>query len=892
MYQLRKKITIRLVGLFLGIGIQFWAQAQENIFDVMQRTDLSLQQVQSFAKKWFDSLGTAKGTGYNQYQRWLYEVKFHVDEKGYRRSEDFDQKAYKTASIQTLGVENNLLPWTEKGPFAWNRTSGWNPGVGRITAIGVAPSDTNTIYITSPGGGLWKTSNGGANWIPLTDYSNSLLNLYAVCVHPADPQTVYAGSAGGTVIKSTNGGISFTTVSSGGIGGVIRKISIHPSNSNIVFVCCSNGIFKSTNGGGTWVAALNVNIEDLECKPNDPNIMYATGANVYRSTNEGLTWVQMGAAAGITTSGRTLVSVSAADPERVYLVQSKGREFGYMYRSNDAGLSFSITVTGNPATCTNFFGYPASGCETGGQASYDMAMCANPDNANELHIGGIICWRSLDGGLSFQPETEWFLPNSTGYNHANVHVLNWVRKTIYSGSDGGIYKSINSGDDWIDLSKGLGIRQFYRIAVSKTNLSVITGGSQDNGSSISKKSGWIDWLGADGMDCLFSPLDSNLLWGTSQNGAIYRSTNGGGSRTSLSQPSNGNWVTPLAIEGNTNTIYGGWTGVYKSTNLGSSWTKISDVVITAPLDVLAVSGVNADFIYASRGSTLYVTSNGGSTWNTYTYPSTITTIATSPYLPNKIYIGANTTGAARLSVSTNAGASFTNIADGLPETAVRSIALDYTLEEGIYAGMNVGVFYKDNNSAWSDISSNLPKVAVNEVEVSTSGRILRLATYGRGVWERNVAGGLCPGGNFNLPANFATASASFQWQADLGTGFANITDVPLFSGTATSELTIKNVATTMYNHKFRCLHANGSFSQEYTLKFTAIWTGNVSNDWDNTANWSCGSIPNENTDVIVGAEKTVYPLLKQNTTVRSIHLANGAKLNVQSGFKLQITGKL
>jgi hypothetical protein len=83
--------------------------------------------------------------------------------------------------------------------------------------------------------------------------------------------------------------------------------------------------------------------------------MYATGANVYRSTNEGLTWVQMGAAAGITTSGRTLVSVSAADPDRVYLVQSKGNELGYIYRSNDAGLSFSITVTGNPATCTNFF---------------------------------------------------------------------------------------------------------------------------------------------------------------------------------------------------------------------------------------------------------------------------------------------------------------------------------------------------------------------------------------------------------------------------------------------------------------------------------------------------------------------------------------------------------
>jgi hypothetical protein len=141
-------------------------------------------------------------------------------------------------------------------------------------------------------------------------------------------------------------------------------------------------------------------------------------------------------------------------------------------------------------------------------------------------IGSVICFKSTNGGTSFVAQTAWTYPNTVGYNHADVHALEWMGATIFSGTDGGIYKSTNSGGDWTDLSTGLGIKQFYRIACSKTDPDVITGGAQDNGSSYRRTdSTWKDWLGADGMDNVISPTNANIAIGTSQNGAIYKTAN-------------------------------------------------------------------------------------------------------------------------------------------------------------------------------------------------------------------------------------------------------------------------------------------------------------------------------------------------------------------------------
>ncbi len=729
----------KIIPFLFAFAITVNTSAQQLIFDLMERTDISISDAETIANRYFDSAGTGRGTGYKQFQRWLYERKFHTDENGYYITPQTEWNNY----IQS---RNGLTPnavtagnWTELGPFGWNRTTSWNPGTGRISAMAIHPANESIIYVGSPGGGLWKSVNAGVTWQPLTDNNSQWMSIFSITIDPAAQNIVYAGTSGSGVIKSTNAGATWAAAGAGP-SGTIRKILIHPASANIVFACASNGIFRSANNGTSWTQVHTGSKEDIEFKPGDMNIMYASGNDVVRSVDNGVTWTPVGAAEGITNTGRTLIAISPANPNYVYAVQASGSLFGRMYKSTDAGLTFITTVVGNPASGTNYFGYEANGTGTSGQAGYDMAMDVSPTNADDVYIAGIICWRSVNGGTSFTPLTEWFLPNGTGYNHADVHGLQWINSTLYSISDGGIYKSTDLGDNWTDLSTGLGIRQFYRIANSQTNANVITGGAQDNGTVARQASGtWVDWLGADGMEGLVSPTDHLKLWGTSQNGSIYRSTNGGNTYSGLPKPSNGQWVTPLFIHPTNETIvYGGWTGVYKSTTSGTSWTNISGASITTTLADLAVAPSNPAFIYASNNNILYVTTDDGATWATRTAPATINDITVDPTNPSKIWIACNST-TNRVMVSTDAGVTFTNISFNLPAIVARTVIVDDETPRGIYVGMNIGVYYKDEVATnWASYSDNLPLVAINEIEIQKVAGKIRVATYGRGVWESPV----------------------------------------------------------------------------------------------------------------------------------------------------------
>lgn len=705
--------------------------AQKTIYEIITRTDLNFTEIQNLADSYIgketDTVQQKKDR--KHYERWKFEQKFHLDEKGYKLSPLVEQEAFKkaakTSSLSAASV------WTELGPKTFTYTSSWNPGVGRVTSVAVNPTDTNIIYVSSPGGGIWKTTNGGTSWTALVDNNSTYMNVFNLCIDPSNTNTIYAAIIGGGVIKSADAGITWNNTGAGPSNA--KKVIVHPTNSSIVLVTSNIGIHRSTNGGTSWTQVFSaVAKEDIEFKSGDPSIVYASGNDYDRSIDGGVTWTYI--TSGITNTGRTLIGVSPNDPSVVYMAQANGSEFGRLYKSTDSGLNFSTTVTGSIGTSTNYFGYTST--TAGGQAGYDMAIAVNPSNVNDLSIAGIIVWRSTNGGTSFTQQTIWSYPNAVGYNHADVHALEYVGSMLYSGSDGGIYKtSYAAQNTWTDLSTGLGIRQLYRIASSITNANVMAGGAQDNG-TVTRQSGgnFVDWLGADGMDVIIDPTNHLQMIGTSQNGSIYRTTNGGNSYSGLAKPTGGNWITPLAWHPTSSTIaYGGWNAVYKSTNSGSSWTAISPV--TGNLNELVVAPSNDQYIYASLGTTLHRTANGGATWSTYTAPSTITDIAVKYNDPTKVWI-TTISSTQPVLLSTDAGATFTNISAGLPAIAGRSIVVDDFTTEGIYVGMNIGVYYRNLvNPTWVLFGTGLPQVAVNEVELSKIGGKLRVGTYGRGFWE-------------------------------------------------------------------------------------------------------------------------------------------------------------
>ncbi|MEZ5047443.1 MAG: GEVED domain-containing protein [Chitinophagaceae bacterium] len=710
-----------------------------NIFELMEREDLTLTQIENIAEQHFEKNGKGQGSGYKHFQRWLYEQKFHVDDAGYKIAKEKENDNYVSA-LQNMQKTKYRLNWNELGPKSLNVTSSWNPGFGRCYTIAIHPSNESIIYVGTDGGGIWKTTNGGTTWFPLLDFENAAWqNFYHIALNPQNPNTIYAGLKNGGVIKSYDAGATWFATGVGTTG--TRRIVISSADTNLIMATGGNGIYRSTNGGTNWNLVSFGSKEDLTFKPNDNNILYASSSSsqsFWRSTDAGQTWTVI--SNGITHSGRTLIGTSPNNPNIVYVVQANGSVFGRMYKSTDAGLSFTTTIIGDSLNGTNFFGYSTNGTGTTGQATHDMAIGVNPSNANEVHIAGIICWKSTDGGYNFDATTAWTYPNSIGYNHADVHYLLWVNNTLYSTSDGGAFKSINNANDWINISYGLGIRQFYRIACAKNDPAVLCGGTQDNGSTFRQSTGnWYEWLGADGMDCIISPVNSLVAIGSSQYGSIYKTVNAGNSRTGLSKPSDGNWVTPLAWHPtDADTVYGGWDGVYCSPDQGSNWIKLSGNTILNKLDCIAVAPSNANYIYASDGAQLYITTNAGNTWNSSIPGGNITSICVSPLNPEKVFI-TTTSSANNVKESINAGFTFNNINAGLPAIAARSIVVDDNPEESIYVAMNIGVYYKDNiNPSWVVHANGLPLVAINELEIQKSGQKLRAATYGRGVWESEL----------------------------------------------------------------------------------------------------------------------------------------------------------
>ncbi|HSC55135.1 MAG TPA: fibronectin type III domain-containing protein [Phnomibacter sp.] len=750
--------------------------AQKEIVALQERKDLTLTQIEMLAQQYFNQHGTANGQEARQFQVWLNEAKFHQDEKGYLLAPDHDWKAYnnfqsmfsKSVTATTGIAQASAGPWVEKGPYSWNNSSSWNPGVGRVNAVAVHPLDTSIIYIASPGGGIWKSVNAGQSWKPLTDNNGLWMNMYSVAVDPTNTQVVYAGSSANTIIKSTDGGATWTAINSG-MTGIIRKIVVQPSNTALLMVAAANGIWRSVNGGTSWTRTYTGIMEDIEWKPGSTTVLYASGPNaVLCSTNGGASWTTLGAANGIATTGRSIIAVSAANPEKVYVAQANGNELGFLFTSTDGGENFATTVTGSSSGCTNFFGYEASGCGTGGQANYSISLTVNPANADEVYLAGVNVFKSTNGGASFAPATAWTYPNAVGYNHAHVHDLHWVNKTIYSGSDGGIYKTTDLGDNWTDLSSGLGIRQFYRVANSKSNSQLFTAGSQDNGSTLYKNGVWKDWLGGDGMEGFIHPSNEQLIFGLGQNGSIYRSENQGASYTQLAKPAIGEWITPIDFEEQNNILYGGWNGVYKSEDLGNSWTRISGNYIQTTLTCLKVAPSDASFMYASKGNTLYITKDRSNTWTSVTLPAAINAITVSASNPEKIWLALNSSFHC-VYFSNDGGTTFTNISDNLPSQIPRAIVVDDEANESVYVGFSIGVFYKSNTTAgWEDITENLPMVAVNDLKIQKKGHLLRIATYGRGVWERPLLGEIIQacGIPTNLTASaLSTSAATLSWNA-------------------------------------------------------------------------------------------------------------------------------
>lgn len=765
---MNKKLLL-LSLLFLAIVTSGFSQPWKQNLPQGQKSDLTLFDYQeAFNQYWapfnLNKSGyytnekglEQKARGWKQFKRWEYYWEHLVDaETGAFPDKTASDVLNAYLKQQPATKTQNTSNWVNLGT---STSEGGYAGIGRINCIAFHPTDNDTYWVGTPAGGLWATYDNGDNWEVLTD-DNSVLGVSDIVI-PSDfatSNTIYIGTGDRDawdnrsigVLKSTDGGqtwastgLSFTVAENE----MVNRLLLDPNNDNTIIAATTSGVYKTTNGGSTWNNQLTTtNFIDMEFKPGDYNTLYGSteSGSIYRTTNGGDTWSL------VQNSGqRTELAVSPANAEYVYAVVA-GYDNGLygVYQSTNSGETFSQVTGSSP----NLLGWDTNGGDSGGQGWYDLSIATSPTDENILLVGGVNTWRSEDGGNNWDIVNHWY-GGAGAEVHADKHMLKYRDNgDLFECNDGGIYISTNDGTTWTDKTNGIVNSQMYKLGVSQLTYNEVITGLQDNGTKLYSGGSWYDVKGGDGMECLIDYTDDNIQYGTYVRGQISRTTNHWLSAIDIEPyaAGDGAWVTPYIIDpSDHNTLYAGYADVWKTTNMGDSWTKISTMNTSNKLRSMAIAESNTNVLYVADLYTIWKTTDGGDTWTDIDngLPSnTISYIAIKDDDPNTVWVTLGGFDANSVYKTTDGGDSWTNISAGLPEIPANSIVQNKQTIEGVdlYVGTEAGVFYKHGTDNWTLFSNNLPNVKVGELEIyyddaEPSNTRLRAATYGRGLWESPV----------------------------------------------------------------------------------------------------------------------------------------------------------
>ena len=665
---------------------------------------------------------------------------------------------------------------------------------GRIAAIAVDPRNGDVVYAGTATGGVWKTTDGGQNWLPLTDDQPSL-NVGALALDPGNPDTIYVGTGeansgfyGAGILKSTNGGRTWQHIPgpfagplTAGTGGArFDGLAVNASNPQIVIaavihtpVATRGGIYRSIDGGLNWSLVLTgANGSDVVWDPGSPAVGYAAmrfsgatpTAGIYKTTDFGATWVTANGTGtailpAFTSIGRTKIAVAPSSPGTLYIgIQdaTAGRTgfLNGLFRTVDGGTTWARSNTA-PDYCQP-------------QCSYNNALAVHPQNPNILIVAGLYNYRTSNGGASW---ANIYRSSDGVAVHVDHHALAFTAdgSKLYDGNDGGMYSTPNpeaAAPRWSDLNQTLGITQFYPgISFHPDTPSIGFGGTQDNGTVF--YSGDLAWEMSFGGDGGYTAIDQawpDITYNNYVGISVYRSSKANtyqGYRQLTNGFQNGeraSFISPFVMDPvNPQRLYFGAGRLYRSEDSAGRWDPISPdlggEVSRGVVYTIAVSPQDSNIIYAgTTDGKVWLTAQGnlgsGSTWvdRTAGLPlRTVNYIAVDQVNPLIAFVamsgysgfGGDTAGHVFRTV--NGGESWTDVSGNLPNVPANAVLTDPDLPNTIYAATDVGVFRsRSGGTDWEVLGEGLPRVVAMEIQLHRKSRTLRVATYGRGMWDLNL----------------------------------------------------------------------------------------------------------------------------------------------------------
>lgn len=715
------------------------------------------------------------------------------------------------------------LPWTEIGPnpIPNGQVVAGSPLAvsGRTIAIAVHPTDANIVYVGTAQGGLYRTTDGGTTWTPLMDSAQSMA-IGAIAIAPTQPDTVYVGTGeqsfscdsyfGVGIYRITDASTGSPTVS-GPFGGAemsgraVGEIVVDPANAATIFatttsgiggIGCQNGtllpargLFRSTDALNmtptftkltVTAAGENLDMVDMAIDPGDGNRLLVSvpgstsaQSGIWLSTTAlgAATFTRQQAFSGGISASRTELAINRIGGI-VTAYAASANAGGTVYRSGDGGVTWTLQVDDN--FC-------------GGQCFYNIGIAVDPTNASNVYVGGT---GSGTTGTTFGISTNSGVSFIDSQNnlHTDTHaiaVAPSAPSTIYFGSDGGIYKSTDSGTTWTSLNNTtFRATQFMSLAVHPTDGNFTIGGTQDNGTECLGPCGTnvSGWIRADFGDGGYSQIDQNAT--DTANVRMYHTyfnTTAGlmgyATVATSAAATEGNWAfrgcngvsgngiscTATATlfyapiqrgPGNPNTMYFGNDRLYRSVDNGTNHTLVSQGPIASGVAISAIgvapTNDNVRVVGLSLGQIFGTTTGANPLVNmdpANAIPNNyIGRVVIDPTNANTAYVTLAAFGVVNVWKTTTLNALIDNIAptwtaatgtgaNTLPQVPVNAFLIDPVNPNLVYAGTDIGVYVSgDQGTNWFPLGTGLPRVAVFDMAMAP-GRIVRIATHGRGMWQ-------------------------------------------------------------------------------------------------------------------------------------------------------------
>ena len=688
------------------------------------------------------------------------------------------------------------LKWRDIGPYRG----------GRSAAVEGIPSQPNVYYFGSVGGGVWKTTDGGESWKPVSDgfFGGS---IGAVAVSEWDPNVVYVGTGEKTVRgnvshgdgmwKSTDAGKSWTHI---GLKDSrhIPRVRIHPRNPDLVYAAVlghlfgpnsERGVYRSKDGGKTWERVLfaneNAGAIDLAMDPTNPRILYAStwrvrrtpyslesggeGSALWKSTDGGDTWKNISRSKGLPKKelGIIGVSVSRSNPQNVYAILEA--EDGGVFRSRDGGETWEKTSESR---------------DLRQRAWYYTRIFADPQDEDTVYVTNVRFHKSKDGGKTF---------STIATPHGDNHDL-WIAPNdplrMIESNDGGANVSTDGGRSWTGQDNQP-TAQFYRVTTDNAFPYRLLGAQQDNSAvRIRHRStsgggvGFRDWeetAGGESGHIVAKPDDPDVVYGGSYGGYLtmvnhrtdeFRDVNpwpnnpmGHGAEGAAERFQ---WNFPLLFSPHdASTMYSASQHLWRSTNGGASWERISGDLTRNDKSKMGPSGGpitkdNTSVEYygtifavaesphergviwtASDDGLVHLTRDSGKTWANVTpkgAPQWImwNSIDVSPFDKGTMYLAGTSYKSddfrPYLYRTTDYGATWTKITNGIAsDHFTRVVRSDKRRKGLLFAGTERGMYVSfDDGAAWQSLQLNLPIVPVTDLAVRDDDLIA--ATQGRAFW--------------------------------------------------------------------------------------------------------------------------------------------------------------